>query len=385
MLSVQSILDLAFTLGLLASLVCSYGALRRRLPGTVLAPQVLGFAFGGVAVLAMIPRHATAEVIVDIRVVPIVLAGAFLGLRGTLITVAVAAAARLWIGGAGALAGTVSICMAGATGLAWSVTTMRPSRRPGIAFLALGVVASTAHAAAAFLPRNVALGYYTTQAPLLSSFYVILIPVFAALLERQRIDMQREAWERSARAAGCEIEIDTAQTLTLTLAQAEAMGRFRDGATLLALRVRASRFGLSLWGAEVEVAVLRALQSRLGAVLPEGAALHLVSHGDLVVLLERRDDAASVLEAIRREAVAAPFEVPGMAPVRLRLTGRQAAFDSIPRWSEILSVFDGTADATAAAAQAPLPRDAGAIESLFATADRLFEARQAAGAIPREA
>ncbi len=77
---------------------------------------VNGAAFGAIAVVLMIARIEIAPgVFVDPRVVPLALIGLFEGWPAALVSSAMAISYRLWMGGSGALAGSLTL---GVTGLA---------------------------------------------------------------------------------------------------------------------------------------------------------------------------------------------------------------------------------------------------------------------------
>jgi hypothetical protein len=273
----------------------------------------------------------------------------------------------------------MSILSAAAVGVIWAILTTGPTHRPRVSFLWLGAATCLTLWAALLLPQDAALWFLTHGALAFVAAYLVLVPALALLLERQRIAMRHEEWERAARAARSGLEIDTPAAMTLAFARAEAMGRFRDGAGVLALRARSSGLALSLWGMQVEVAVLQAVETRLRSALPPGAELRMVSHGEFVVLFERIDDPRTVLARLAAEVADRPFEVPGMAPVRLLLTGRVALFDRIPSWSQTVAAFDGSAPQPQGAAHRSGHRPCvrGTVATLFDTADRLFEACRA--------
>ncbi|TFL19118.1 LytS/YhcK type 5TM receptor domain-containing protein [Jannaschia formosa] len=390
MLHPQAILDIALSIGLLTLLVGNYGILRRRLPGTWLAPQLLGLLFGGVAVLMMnIPLQLADGVIVDLRVVPIVLAGAFLGLRGAMIAVVIATAMRLWVGGIGWMSGVTAIWMAAVVGMSWSFATVGPAHRPIRSSVALGMGCWLTMAAALLLPAELALQFFRHNAALLGGVYLTVVPALALLLERQRVDMQREAWARAAVGARTAPTFEGAEALARSLAAAEAAGRFRDGAVVLSLRVRSSRLALSLWGPEVEVAVLCVLRDRLLALLPPGAKLGMIEHGTVLAFLERGSvgDAEAMIARTCDFATKEPIAMPGMASVRLRMEGRAAGFDVLPTYRELARAFDPGGSRAAHPAPPPAVTAQGTpsgVARLFNAADRLFEVRLIGPATDRD-
>ncbi|PWJ22479.1 LytS/YhcK type 5TM receptor domain-containing protein [Jannaschia seohaensis] len=385
MINQQALLDFAVSIGLLTLLVACYGILRRRLPGTTLAPQLLGLFFGSVALLMMqIPLEIAPGVIVDLRVVPIVLAGAFLGLRGAVIAVVIATVVRIWIGGTGWMSGVSAVWLAAAAGLGWSVATLGPGHRPLSSFLVLALLSLSTLAGALLLPAEIAAVFYARSAPLLTCIYLTVIPALALLLERQRVDMQREAWARAAVGARTTPGFEGPEALARSLARAESGGRFRDGAVVLSLRFRSSRLALSLWGADVEIAVLRELRDRIAALLPPGTKLGMIEHGTVLVFLEQDAvcDATATIARIREGATAEPIAVPGMASVRLRMDGRAASFNVLPTFSEIARAFDPSEGRGARAEPPPAVTAQGTpsgVARLFNATDRLFEVRALRG------
>ncbi|MDB2407253.1 hypothetical protein N9W17_01805 [Jannaschia sp.] len=381
MLYPQAIIDFIFSVGLLTLLVACYGILRRRLPGTTLAPQLLGFLFGAVAAMMMvIPLELADGVIVDLRVVPIVLAGAFLGLRGAMIAVIIATVMRLSVGGVGWMSGVTAIWTAAVIGMSWSVATVGPAHRTVRNFLTLGAVCALTMLSALLLPYEIASNFYLHTAPLLTVIYLTVIPALALLLERQRVDMQREAWARAAIGARTAPTFEGAEALARTLAQAETSGRFRDGAVVLSLRVRSSRLALSLWGPEVEVAVLCVLRDRLLGLLPQGAKLGMIEHGTVLVFIEPDvvSDATALIARICAAATREAIAVPGMASVRLRMDGRAAGFNVLPTYREIARAFDPNGARAARPAPPPAVTPEGTpsgVARLFNAADRLFEVK----------
>lgn len=107
-------LDFAASLAVLALLAESYGVIRRRFVGAFAAPIVLGVLFGLMAVVQMHrPFEPFDGVIIDMRNVPIALAGAFLGWRGLLPCLGIAVATRMGIGGVGMVSGIAAMAMSG--------------------------------------------------------------------------------------------------------------------------------------------------------------------------------------------------------------------------------------------------------------------------------
>ncbi len=112
--------DLVVNLALLICLTFVYAALRRWLPAdrTAAASAVIGVWFGAIALLGMMmPVHLAPGVFVDGRHVVVALAAPFGGWLAALVAAGLAGAYRLYLGGAGALAGTGLIITAALLGI----------------------------------------------------------------------------------------------------------------------------------------------------------------------------------------------------------------------------------------------------------------------------
>ncbi|MEM7721041.1 MAG: LytS/YhcK type 5TM receptor domain-containing protein [Pseudomonadota bacterium] len=128
----EVIMDFAGSLAVVAILASGYGTLQRYLQQPAAARVVLGVLFGLVAWAQMhAPFEAMPGLIVDLRNVPVALAGAFLGRRGLLACLMIGLAARLQIGGVGALAGCLGMVIAGCAGLLWAHFTDAIPKRAG--------------------------------------------------------------------------------------------------------------------------------------------------------------------------------------------------------------------------------------------------------------
>ncbi|WP_116598969.1 LytS/YhcK type 5TM receptor domain-containing protein [Primorskyibacter marinus] len=106
MLQGYNIVDFAGPIGLLCVLIVGVGEIRRWLSSPQQAQYVLGAIFGLVAVIEMeMPISPFEGVIIDLRIVPVILAGAFLGWRGLAVCLVMAIATRVYTGGVGASSG----------------------------------------------------------------------------------------------------------------------------------------------------------------------------------------------------------------------------------------------------------------------------------------
>ena len=180
-------LDHLSSLAILAILAWGYALVRQRGVTRQLSPVALGLGFGLVAVLQMNAAfQPVAGLLVDLRLVPVGLAGAYLGLRGLVACLVIALAGRYQVGGIGANADMASICIAGMAGLAWARwTRMREVRGIGpLVLLALGT-------ALGFLPARLLPGALRTwfvidALPILLLLHLVSVLLLAVLLDRVR-------------------------------------------------------------------------------------------------------------------------------------------------------------------------------------------------------
>ena len=186
-------LDMAAAMAITALLAESYGAVRRRLVRKGVAPIVLGTLFGAMAVVQMYhPIEPFDGLIVDLRNIPIALAGAFLGWRGLVPCLLIGLAARAGIGGVGAVAGMWGMVIAGLAGMIWArQMIVHPKRNFGMLLL-LALAMSTHLLAGLALPRDLAIWFYTSAAGPMLAMNLISVPLIGALLERENQRIQRE-------------------------------------------------------------------------------------------------------------------------------------------------------------------------------------------------
>lgn len=184
---VSLLLEFINSLAPLAVLAMGYGMLQRQAPGRRVSPVVLGLLFGLVTVLQMhLPLTPFDGVIIDMRNVPIALAGAFLGVRGLAVCLAVAMLTRYGIGGIGWVSGVAGMALAGAAGLIWHRITARMARRGVASLLALACGMSVHLLAAGLLPADVAAWFLSVAAPVILAVNLVAVPLVGWLLERER-------------------------------------------------------------------------------------------------------------------------------------------------------------------------------------------------------
>ena len=140
---VAPLTGLAQNVALLLSLTLLYGVIRPHWMTAPAAAQTAldGTLFGLIAIAGMhTPIVIAPGVIADARVIPVLLAGPFAGVGAAVTAAGLAGLYRLWLGGAGSLAGLGTILTAGALGVAVALRWRGRAREPGpAAFFLLGL------------------------------------------------------------------------------------------------------------------------------------------------------------------------------------------------------------------------------------------------------
>jgi len=180
-------LDFASALALIAILAWYHGALLQRPALAPVLPLVMGLAFGLVAVVQM---HAAVEpvggLLLDLRGVPVVLAGAFLGFRGLAACLVVAISARFDIGGIGLWPDVVGIAFAGAAAAAWDRATRAATPRRIGHLSILAVASSVALLPGVSLPPPLGGWVLHEVVPVMVPLHLLAVMALAALMERER-------------------------------------------------------------------------------------------------------------------------------------------------------------------------------------------------------
>ncbi|MEO0864573.1 MAG: LytS/YhcK type 5TM receptor domain-containing protein, partial [Pseudomonadota bacterium] len=133
----STVVDFVSSLSLVLLLASAYSAIYRRITKRrTTTDVVLGALFGLVTLFQMHrPFEPVEGLIIDLRNVPIVLAGAFLGWPGLLACLGIAVATRLNVGGVGMVSGVMAMCMVAAIGRTWRSATRRRQMRSGWKYL----------------------------------------------------------------------------------------------------------------------------------------------------------------------------------------------------------------------------------------------------------
>ena len=200
MIDVQVVVSLVEAIGLLALLAISFGTIERARIRPVLRSCLSGVLFGGGALVAMTSPAQIAEgVNIDGRSMIIGLAAAFGGPPAAIISAAMAASYRIWLGGVGTAPGVIGLSIAALAGLVWSAW-LRPSGRLQIKHLTvLGGLISCFLLSAFYLAPDRALAMLATSGWMLGGAAVIGSVVLGLLIDRELALIERERhWKQQA-------------------------------------------------------------------------------------------------------------------------------------------------------------------------------------------
>lgn len=193
------LLDALASFGLLVLLALAYGLVKRNMTRVWTSQIVLGVLFGIVAAAEMFrPIEPTPGLIIDLRSVPIALAGAFLGWRGALVSVAIAAAVRVEFGGVGMVSGLIGMGIAAMAGLVWAQAMHNMARRKLEHFVLLGALTCLHLLAGLALPETVRTWFFSEAAVPLMALNLAAVPLVGLALEWQRCTMLHEKALRAA-------------------------------------------------------------------------------------------------------------------------------------------------------------------------------------------
>ncbi|EYD74592.1 hypothetical protein Rumeso_03888 [Rubellimicrobium mesophilum DSM 19309] len=323
--------ELAGSIALMALLAVAYGAVVRAGHSLVRVRVLLGFLFGGAAILAMLDRIPIEEgIFVDLRQLPVALAGGFLGWQGAAVATALPFAVRIGTGGAGMPAGAASILISGFAGLLWHHRTRGAPRRGPLAMLGLALLSSTYPAAWVLLPAPIVRDLLAVTLPLMLPLHVLGVLVVGSLIERERALHAREQLLRR------DADQDALTGLLNRRGFERAIARLplHGAGALLLLDLDHFKRINDLHGHPAGDAVLRATGRRLRAVLGRADLLARLGGEEFAVFLpdrtaaEAQDMARRLLMAVR----AVPFALPGGGHVRVTTSvggtlGRPASLD----------------------------------------------------------
>jgi diguanylate cyclase len=184
--------ELVQNLGLIALASVAYSSVRTYSRHLRSGPRaaVEGMLFGGLSILAMLGQPTVWQpgVLLDLRLVPIVLAASFGGRSVSVIAVALAIICRLTLGGAGAIPGAASLAVAAFIGdraarcetgsFRWVCLILAGSTVPVLSFL--------------LLPQQMVFKFLVEAAPILTLFNFLGCLILGTMLARERWRMNVE-------------------------------------------------------------------------------------------------------------------------------------------------------------------------------------------------
>ncbi len=302
------------TVAALALVSIFYGTVLRRMGPGWPRQVVLGLVFGAAALSAMVqPIPMAPGVIVDMRHLPVALAGAFAGPWSMAIALSMTAAARIAIGGGGMLGGLIGMTLAGLAGALWAQLFLARKAGGVPALLVLAGMVSTNLLGAAALPRELALDFFARFALPMAAFNVVGVLVIGGAIRRERLlarsadDLQQEA-DRDALTG-------TLNRRGFRTVAQDALSRARPHGGNAVLLVDADHFKRvnDSFGHDVGDAVLVELTRRLGTALRAGDALGRFGGEEFVVLARSidRDGMRLLAERLHRAINREPFPVAG--------------------------------------------------------------------------
>ncbi|MAZ85952.1 MAG: hypothetical protein CML31_17865 [Rhizobiales bacterium] len=180
-------------LGIVALVSISYDILlHQRIDNRVRSFLVALIFTGAVAGTMSLPIAVGSGVYFDLRHVLLVLAAPFGGLGAAMLTGTVAAIYRIWLGGAGALAGVAGILISVSVGV-FSLRLFQLRRRTFKRSVLIGLMPSCSLLSLSLLPPETAAGVLKAIAlPMIVSNFMGAIVVLS-LLDRRKTQIEREA------------------------------------------------------------------------------------------------------------------------------------------------------------------------------------------------
>ncbi|QBF31380.1 LytS/YhcK type 5TM receptor domain-containing protein [Thalassococcus sp. S3] len=313
-LDISSILDLTASLGLIVILGYAYAQLRRGLRFPRVSQAFLGLSFGIGAVFQMYrPFEPIEGLIIDLRNIPIALAGAFLGWQAALVCLGVAAAARLGIGGVGMWAGVLGMTIAMSMGLTWAHITRQIDRRSASHMVLLAGLASAHLLGATILPEVSRTWFFSEAALPILLLNMLTIPIVSGVLELERMKFEDEKRLRASISVDPDSGLMTPKTFQRECGiRASAMGD-ASYTRMLILRLRPNHARHSWGRPALAKQLLAAMHRRLQDAMPQFGFAGTFGTSILLVPLTQADllDIDDIRVKTRRAVTEEPYILPG--------------------------------------------------------------------------
>ncbi|MFX0545833.1 LytS/YhcK type 5TM receptor domain-containing protein [Roseovarius sp. S1116L3] len=342
------------SLALVAFLSSLYGMVRIRMRPSR-AQTLLGLAFGLVAMLQMsAPLEMLPGVILDMRNVPIALAGAFLGWRGALLCLGMAVVTRASIGGIGMASGIMGMIIACTAGYAWNRATLSLQPRRVTQLFGFGLIVSLHMTAAILLPWEVCAAFFATAALPMALLNLLSVPIAAAFLEHERVRMLMEEREGADRPRDPQTGL---ARLSHFRREATALARGDNNgiiAGLVTIRLKGARALRRSLGEAMYAQLLGAMRLRLAQMVrPEQPAIAVTEDGRIVMALDFRQVAErnQVITEIRRILSDHAYRMMDAAELRISVSLQAHATPSVQELEETLTALALQRPAQAATTQ----------------------------------
>lgn len=304
------LLDFVSSLAVLGLLVVGFSALGPNLKNNRLSPLLQGTIFGLVVMLQMsMPLSPTEGVIVDMRNVPIVLAGAFLGLRGLAVCLCLAVATRVGLGGVGSLAGVVGMLIAGGVGYGWSLLEGHVTRPTWLKLAALGGAVNLHMLSALLVSPDIMWWYFREAAPTVLILNLISVPVIGSLLRREANLVTTHARLVASAHVDPTTRLLTPDAFACEVGHFNASGTGSHIAGVLAVTVKNARWLTQTWGDSAVDQALGALRVRVAGICADSRPLGIDASRRLLLPISQAEmqDLRPLRKTLRRLAFDTPF------------------------------------------------------------------------------
>ncbi|MGB7318400.1 MAG: LytS/YhcK type 5TM receptor domain-containing protein [Planktotalea sp.] len=303
-------LDLTSALAVLSALTIAYGHLRGSFLSDQKAQMCLGAAFGAVAWMQMhMPIEPIAGLIIDLRNIPLVLCGAFLGWRAGLLCLSIGIATRYQIGGIGMYSGMLAMSIALCAGLFWARLTRHIRGRSIWQMLGLALVGSLHLSALVVLPEPAKTWFISNAVFPIFLLNLFAIPIVALLLDAEK----RNQFQHLRLKASVALDPDTG-ALTGPVFEREVALRVGSGAmsppaALLVIEIKHHAFLRALVPVQWQAKLLGLVRVRIQGAIENADVVCSLGLSRLVIPLsvDQLLGAGRIQQDIERLVHAEPF------------------------------------------------------------------------------
>lgn len=328
------------SISLIFVLALAYGAVHRKATGRIPPRLVLGILFGIAAMLEMQrPIEPFDGVLIDMRNIPIALAGAFLGRSGLAACLFIAICSRLFLGGVGTSAGLAGMLIAGGMGYLWHRMTITDGARPYRAMIQLAAMMSLSLFAAVFLPLTTMLWFFDEAAPPLFILYLLAVPLTALVLERERGLIAREQRMQAAAKSNPENGLLTWPFFKRELGCAMTAAPEGVISGLAVINIDNQSWLQRMFGNTDMQLLLGAVRMRLRGAFPQSDLIGLLRDHRIALPLTQEDVVAEAQTAARIQSVIEDdcFLLPGGCRSAARVSVKIFAAPSHGEMAQLLS------------------------------------------------